>query len=207
MVTTQAVMERLAGKGIVRELEAYLEQTFEDFSDVQSQYISAVERLKNDLGGDSFPSVDDMVDAIERQTASNLFFSGVLGVKANLDHFIDPVARTVLDVDFDAFLRENTARRLPEYEKAQAVMDCFFATLSPAQKEVFGDIIEYISYLETIGPKLAHFYGYILGNEILYRVVPGYHPDSVLTIQYKSMLERYFGHNKLLITGIENAAE
>lgn len=206
MVTTQAVMERLAGKGIVRELEAYLEQTFEDFSDVQSQYISAVERLKNDLGGDSFPSVDDMVDAIERQTASNLFFSGVLGVKANLDHFIDPVARTVLDVDFDAFLRENTARRLPEYKKAQAVMDCFFATLSPAQKEVFGDIIEYISYLETIGPKLAHFYGYILGNEILYRVVPGYHPDSVLTIQYKSMLERYFGHNKLLITGIENAA-
>lgn len=204
MVMTQAVMERLAGKGIVRELEAYLEQAFEDFPNVQSRYTSALEQLKNDLGRERCPSVDDLVDAIGRQTASNLFFSGVLGIKANLDHFVDPAARTVLDVDFDVFLRENTARRLPEYEKAQDVIDCFFETLSPTQKEVFGDIIQYISYLETTGPKLAHFYGYILGDEILYRVVPGYHSDDVLTMQYRSMLERCLGHSKLLVKGMPN---
>lgn len=189
MITTQEIMEQLAGKGIVQELTTYLKQTFEDFADVQGRYMRAVEQLKEELREEESPSVDDLVDAIKRQTASNLFFSGILGIKANLDHFIDPMARTILDVDFDVFLRENTARRLPEYEKAQGVIDSFCATLSLEQKEVFVDILEYISYLETIGPKIAHFYGFVLGDEILYRIVPGYHSDNVLTIQYKAMMD------------------
>lgn len=188
----QKVVEQLTGKQLVRTLETYLEENFESFAEVRSRYAKAVERLRNE-GSVMAPSVDDVVDAIEKQTASNLFFSGVLGIKANLDHYMDPVARTVLDVDFDVFLREETARRLPAYEKAQTVIDAFYVLLTVTQKELFSDILDYISYLETTGPKLAHYYGFILGNEILPNLVLGYYPDRILTMQYKAMLTHYLG--------------
>ena len=38
----------------------------------------------------------------------------------------------------------------------------------------FEDIVVYI-YLETVVPKLAHYYGYLLGNELLPCIIPGYH--------------------------------
>lgn len=186
----QKVVEQLTGKQIVRKLETYLEENFEAFTEVRRQYINAVEQLRAEPKATS-PSIEDVVDAIEKQTASNLFFSGALGIKANLDHFIDPMARTVLDVDFDVFLREETARRLPAYEKAQTVIDAFYVLLTATQKELFGDILDYISYLETTGPKLAHYFGFALGNEILPNLVLGYYPDHVLTVQYRAMLARY----------------
>lgn len=193
MGTTQKMLEQLTGKQIVRELEVYLEEKFETFLVVHSRYINAIAQLRKELGAAISPSVDDLMEAIDKQTASNLLFSGALGIKFNLDHFIDPMARTVLDVDFPVFLREETAMRLPEYVKAQENIDAFFALLTSAQKELFEDIIEYISYMETTGPKLAHYYGYIMGNDILHNLVPGYHPDNVLTMQYNSMLADYWG--------------
>lgn len=199
MITTREVMEQLTGKRLVRELVAYAEQTFEDFKEVRSKYLQSLELLRSEIGEGILPSVDDLVDAIDRQTASNLFFSGVLGIQSNYEHFIDPMARTVLDVDCDVYLCENAAQRLPEYVKAQAVMDAFFENLTPAQKETFGNVIAYTAYMETIAPKLAHFYGHILGDEFLCRVVPGYYPDEVLTMQYRQMLSTYLGVSKQLL--------
>ena len=193
MVSTEKVLEQLMGKKIGLELELYLEKSFESFTTVKSKYVRVVEQLRNELGTSASVSVEALVDAIEGQTASNLFFSGFLGLKANWDHFVDPIARTVLDVDFDVFLREDTARQLPKYIRAQIVIDSFYAQLTTEQKELFEDVVEYISYLETTGPKLAHYYGYILGNDILYNLVPGYYPDNVLTSRYESMLACYLG--------------
>lgn len=193
MVTTQKVLEQLTGKQIVRELEAYLEENFESFPAVYSRYIEAIAQLRKELGAYLSPSVDDLVEAIDKQTASNLLFSGTLGIKSNLDHFMDPMARTVLDVDFPVFLHEETAMRIPAYVKAQETIDTFFALLTPGQKELFEDIVDFISYMETTGPKLAHYYGYILGNDILHNLVPGYHADEVLTMRYRAMLVEYLG--------------
>lgn len=41
--------------------------------------------------------------------------------------------------------------------------------------------------------KLAHYYGYLMGNELLMHCIPGYHRDTVLDIQYTRMMEQYFG--------------
>ena len=190
MFTTQKVLE---GKKIVQEFTRFLGEHFGSFADVHKRYLAAADALRKELGADGAPFVDDVLDAIDKQTASNLLFSGALGLKSNMDHFMDPMARTVLDVDFPVFLREATALRLPEYVRAQETIDAFSSSLTPAQKEVFEDVIAYIAFLETTGPKLAHYYGYILGNDLLYRVVPGYHQDDVLTMHYSAMLRKYFG--------------
>ncbi len=41
--------------------------------------------------------------------------------------------------------------------------------------------------------KLAHYYGYLMGNELLAHCLPGYHSDMVLDINYTRMIEQYFG--------------
>lgn len=195
MITTKTVLDQLAGKGIVKALLSTMAESFEDFAQEQKQYEDAMKLLESELGASGIPSVKDVAEAIQRQTASNLLFSGILGLKANLDNFIDPVARNFLDTDHEIFLREQTACQLPEYRAAQQVRDRFFTSLSPEQREIYEAVASYVNYLETVGPKLAHYYGYLLGNKLLCRIVPGYHPDGIQTARYSMMLEEYLGRH------------
>lgn len=189
MLTTQTILEQLTGSRIVEALITVMEKKFEDFAVDRQRYIAAMDMLRKELGD----AAEDEMNAIERQSASDLLFSGLLGIKANLDNFINPIARNFLDVDSEVYLREETAHRLPEYESAQEVRCRFYALLSPAQRKTYEDVTTYTSHLETVGPKLAHYYGYLLGNELLPRVVPGYHADAVQTNRYTAKLKEYFG--------------
>lgn len=158
----------------------------------QTNFNETISLLKTELDPNTSPSVDDVVDAIYQQIGSSLLFSCFLGFKANLDHFIDPVSRTFLDVDPEIYLRENIARQLPDYQNAQHNLEPFYATLPPAQKGKYEeDIITYICHLETVGPKLAHYYGFLLGNQLFPHVVPGYVADTQLTLLYRYTLEEY----------------
>ena len=169
MLSTEKFLDHLTGHRIVETFIQWMVKEDEDFAADYQQYTEATDVLQKELGY----LVKDEINAIEQQCASDLLFSGLLGLKANLDNFIDPVARNFLDVDFEVYLREETAHRLPEYECAQKIRDQFYSLLSPAQKEIYEDVITYNSHLETVGPKLAHYYGYLLGNQLLPRVVPG----------------------------------
>lgn len=189
MITTETVLERLTGKVIVDALVETLSQNFEDFDETKERCDEALARLREEIGD----AVQDEIAAIEQQTESYLLFSGFLGLKANWDHFMDPVARNFLDVDSETYLRENIARRLPAYCQAQEIRSRFYDLLTSEQKKLHEDITAYVSYLETAGPKLAHHFGYLLGNDLLHRIVPGYYPDAAQTMQYQMMLRTYFG--------------
>ena len=193
MITLQTVLNQLTGNDTVPALETFLAEHFEDFAIAQGRYINAIAALEESLGDSVSISARDERAAIAQQTASDLLFSGLLGFKANWDHFIDPVARTFLEVDSELYLREAMAHMLPEYIRAQEIRNQFYAQLSPTQQKLYEDVVAYACYLETVAPKLAHYYGYILGNEVLQRVFPGYHPDLRLTQQYTATLENYFG--------------
>lgn len=191
MLSTKTVLENLTGHQTVETFIQWMTKEQEDFAADYQRYTDAMDVLRQELGD----LAKDEIDAIEQQCASDLLFSGLLGLKANLDNFIDPAARNFLDVDFEVYLREETAHRLPEYERAQKVRDRFYSLLTPAQKEIYGDVITYDSHLKTVAPKLAHYFGYMLGNELLPRVVPGYHADPTLTLRYTAMLEDYLGRS------------
>ena len=194
MKTLHSIMNLLTGEEIYETLIAKMCTMSADFSEDYERYKKAFIRLKEDFAPELIPSIEEEMDAIQKQTRSNLLFSGFLGIKANLDNFIDPIARNFLDVDFETFLREDIAQALPEYEKSQQVHDRFYAHLSPTQKETYEAVTSFVNYLETVGPKLAHYYGYLLGNELLPRIVLGYRPDIVQTIQYRIRLEKFFGN-------------
>lgn len=193
MLNLQTLVEQITGDSMVLAMTEMMKRNFEDFAREQEQYEQAMILLQKELGEHCIPSVKDVKAAILRKTASDLLFSGYLGIKANLDNFIDPVSRNFLDVSFETYLREVTAHKLSEYVQAQDILHRFYALLSPSQKEVYDAIRSYISSLETIVPKLAHYYGYLLGNVLLCKIIPGYHTDMALTINYCVMLENYFG--------------
>lgn len=195
MITMQTVLEQLTGEEIYNSLLLVMTQESTDFAVIRERYENAMHMLQAALGDDTSPTVKDAMEAVRKQTVSNLLFSGVLGIKANLDNFINPLMRNFLDVDSEIYLREETAHRLPEHEQARKVLEQFYGLLSPDQQPLYEDVITYISQLETMAPKLAHYCGYCLGNELLPRVVPGYHTDMALTIQYRMMLRDYFGWN------------
>ena len=194
MLNMKTVVNQILGKNMVDQLVAVLSENVSGFSMAQKQYLETMNILQAELGDAAVPSVQEEMEAVEKQTASQLLFSAYLGIKANLDNFTDPVARNFLDVDYDVYLREKAARRLPEYESAKNTRDRFYAQLSPTQRKKYEAVIAYTSHLETAGPKLAHYYGYLLGNELLPRVIPGYYPDSIQTARYTAMIQAYFGN-------------
>ena len=175
MIDTKNIMEQLTGQSLSNSLIEFLERHCGDFPEIQAKYQEAIAQTEEGK---------KLAEAIVAQTASDLLFSAALGLKANLDHFRDPITRTFLEVDPEIYLRESVAHSLPQYIEAQKIWDA---------AEANDAIIEYTTYLETVGPKLAHYFGYLLGDELLLRIVPGYQPDPLLTIRYRNWVRTYMG--------------
>lgn len=191
MKTMQDFVNQLTGPEIVDALVDQLLEHVEGFREDHRRYLSAANQLKAELGD----TVDDAVAAIRRRTATVLFFTGVLGLKINWDHFVNPMAPncTWPQVDYKDYLREDLARNLPECQLANTVLSDFYHSLTTKQQEIYAAIMEYENHLLTAGPKLAHYYGYLLGNSLLNHLIPGYRPDTALSIKYNAMLSDYFG--------------
>lgn len=184
----QSIMDQLTSPRLAQNLIEAAEKNLRDFALCRRQYHEVMCLLEEELGE---AAVQER-QAIQTQTVSNLLFSGMLGLKANLDNFINPMGRNFLDVDSEVYLREYTAHSLPEYAQADQAREEFFESLDKRQKTLYDAVSSYTSYLETVLPKLAHYYGYILGDRILPWVIPGYHSDPVLTARYTKMLNGYF---------------
>ena len=191
MLMADKMKELLTGREGVDSFVESLISTSKDFAEDHRLFEEAIEYIKSELSKDATPSVDELCDAIRRQVASQVIFAGYLGFQANVDHFLNPVARTFIDVDPETYLREHVARTLPEYASAQTIIDCFRTQLPPELNELFERVIAYIAHLETIVPKLAHYHGFLLGNELLPFVMPGYQMDAQLKIRYYMMLKEF----------------
>lgn len=190
MLILKDLLNLFSSEEIYDSLIHILENHFRDFPEVQIKYQQAMDALQKDLGA---APVAKEKEAIRQGIASTLFFSGWLGLQANLNYYLDPIAGNFLNTEPELYLQEKASRKLPEYETAQEIRKQFYSGLTDAQKRIYEDVSEYICYLETVGPKLAHYYGYLLGNAMLHRVVPSYQPDMAITLRYAMMLENHFG--------------
>ncbi len=193
MLSANKFFEEVSYKEIVASLVEVMAENFEDFAEDLVRFNETISWLEKQLAEDTFPSAADVVNAIDQRIGSMVLFSYFLGLKANLDHFINPVGRTFLDVDTETYLRENMAKQLPDYQNAERTQEQFYSSLTPVQQERYADITAYICHLETVGPKLAHYYGYLLGNQLFPRIIPGYSADTQLTLRHRHMLEDYLG--------------
>lgn len=52
---------------------------------------------------------------------------------------------------------------------------------------------DYYAYLETVGFKLAHLWGFQWADHFLPYVIPGYTPDTVFIAKYTAMVRKDTG--------------
>lgn len=193
------ILNQLDKNKIMESLIYIIEENFEDFPQIHHKCLEAMDSLQASLDE---ATIQKEKDAICQQISSVALFSAVLGIQANYQYFANSVSGYFLNTDPEVYLRENIAHSLPDYTAAQQARNCFYDSLTPPQRKIYHSITEYVCYLETVVPKLAHYWGYLLGNELFPRIVPGYQPNMAFTIQYCIRFESFFGQklnlNKIL---------
>ena len=82
---------------------------------------------------------------------------------------------------------------LPDRVSHDIIITTFQTKHGQSAEPQLDAIQNYYIYLETIGPKLAHYWGYVFANHFLPLVEPGYVCDGAQTSIYTMELSRELG--------------
>jgi len=195
MISKMQFMNGLVGKPVVDAMVKTLYNQSKEFPKLYQAYLDAIEKMHAVLGPEAKDEMQKYITAIEQMCASNFYYCGTQGLKMNYDHFLNPMTPncTWKEVDYDDYLRPHMAESLPLYEAAYRFKVQFEKRLPEELKDAEEAVGSYVAEMECAGNKLAHFFGYLMGNEMFAHCIPGYHPDMVLDIKYTHMIEDYFG--------------
>lgn len=186
MKTPTTTSDFLTGSAFADEIIGILSAQLPEFRHTRQQYHDALAKLNGDHPCDLDAAVDQLAACI-------LQFCGLLGAKANWEHFLNPVSKCFLDADAEIYLRRAAFPSLPDCQAAQMALDQFSAAATPEQQLLYEKVTDYLCYLETAGPYLAHYLGYQYAGQLYSRIIPGYYQDPGLTLRYQRMLNNYFG--------------
>lgn len=195
MYTVTSVLTQLTDPEVVlQNVSETLRKIDPNFTQEERQYFNAVDALESRIGNTISPSSSEFIAAEEQKICAELIYTFWLGFQQNLECFQNPINTMFLKIDYEDFHRERRMHTLPEVQKALKTINAFYDVLRtlPEDKRNLADgVIDYMSYLETTGYKLAHYFGFILADRFLEHVVPGYCSDSVTTTLYKWDLQKY----------------
>ena len=197
MHTVKSLMNQFTSPEVVlQNVSNALRQIAPDFVKEERQYYESIGVLKDTLGASMKPSVDEYIAAIEEEISAELVYVAWLGFQQNIECFNNPINTMFLKMDYEDFHRERRMATLPQVQHALKTINAFhdvLRTCSGFNHELTEGITSYITYLETVGYKLAHYFGFIFADQFLEHVIPGYRNDTVTTMQYERELEDYLG--------------
>ena len=179
-------MDDLMGRGNVYSLIRTLHNQKDGFADTYKCYLAAIDKYREILGAEAERSIKKLMVAIDMEIGVAMFWVGIQGLKMNYQHFIDPFAGNCTSPNFNyaEFPRLELYYNLPRHKAAGKYIQQFRESIPDEYEDVWDDILDYQVAMEYDGMKLAHFYGYLTGNELLRHCVPGYAPDILLTDAY-----------------------
>lgn len=195
MYTVKSVMTQLTAPEVVlQNISETLRKIDPSFAEEERKYFHAVDVLEKTIGNSVSPSADEYIAATEQEICAELIYVAWLGFQQNMECFRNPVNTLFLKLDYEDFHRERRMHTLPAVQQALKTINAFhdsMRALPAEQRDLTDGITSYISYLETTGYKLAHYFGFILANQFLGHVLPGYCDDTVTTMQYAWDLREY----------------
>ena len=172
------------------------------FEDEHRQYIHSVDSLMNSLCGEDSFKVTEYIAAKENAFCSEMIYIAWLGFQQNIACFRNPINTEFLKLDYETIHRENSFQSLPNILSALSAIndfDCSLRSLPDDIQNIAMGITDFFSYLETVGYKLAHYFGFVFADRFLGYVIPGYAPDTATTMQYAMMLQEYLDFNLSLL--------
>lgn len=195
MKTIETVLRKMTdAKSIMQDLLETLREVDPEFAEIESKFLKAAADLERELGDKIAPSAGEYLAAKEEEFVLELIYIGWQGFQLNLDIFKNPVNALLLKGDFEELHRERRLGTLVIAGKAREVQTAFDLALKELPEETRNlteGVNEFYSYMETVGYKIAHYFGFRLADCFLPFVVPGYTSDQVNTIQYSGELKRY----------------
>lgn len=176
---------------VMEFLRSNLRRIDPEYAEVEKACLEAVQNLKTTLKPDTLPLLDAYIKAEDERIAACLRFLFWQGLHLNEACFRDPVQRKFLDLDFEDICQETVLNSLTEAHRAYECARSLHHELAEDRLNLLKPVTEYYCHLETVGYKLAHYWGFRYGNELLPGVVPGYVPDAALSAAYRRMVREY----------------
>lgn len=173
---------------VLQHLHTVLQQLDAGYPDEQQNYRRFQQLLQAAL-----PETLDtatFTDALEARLSAELTYVSWLGFVLNLNCFYIPAYKSMLELDYEELHQEALFRQFPQVEQASQTIEAFLKALPEGCLEAAEGITDFFSYLETVGFKLVHYWGFQFANRFLPDVIPGYAPDTFFTAKYRRMLEQ-----------------
>jgi len=189
---TQFVYQ-LTGSSIIRHLADTLRETTKEFSESEARYHKAVDELRAALPEGYAPTLDEYLEAMEIDIRTRLVYAGYNGFVANLANFRQPFGLDFTRHDFFDTVKDHIIGHFPANYEAARVADAFVRSLPEDCHQFQEAISDYYIHMECAGPKLAHYAGYLIGNQLLPWVEPGYREDYHQTFLYSLDIKKYIG--------------
>lgn len=195
MTTIKTAMHQLTdATSIMQAMKDTLRKIDPGFPEKEADFLQAASGLEQKLGDSVSPSASDFLAAMEQNFVSSLIYIGWQGLQLNLDIFQNPVNALRLESSFEDLHQERRLATIPTVGNARSTICAFYEAIKQLPEDVqshIDDISAFYADLETIGYKLAHYFGFRLGNAFLHHVIPGYIHDDVHTGLYTMALQDY----------------
>lgn len=194
MFTVKSFMEQLKNPDIIMErMRKMLRKLDPEFVAVEKGFHKGVQALKKTMNAEGRASVDHFLKLENGRMATNFLFLTSKGYNQNLACFKDPMQRGFLNLDFEDIHDESIMEGMQANVDCWKFSDSFFHSLTPEQQPLCDPIRDYYIYMETTAYKLAHYLGFRVGDEVLPLVVPGYRPNTALTMAYRHRINQQLG--------------
>lgn len=194
MKTLEQIKDLMVDKSVITDLADVIRANDKEFMESEKKYQAAVETLRANLPADLTPSLDEFLEAWETDIISSVAYAGYLGFRVNLENFHHPIGIDFVRKDTIDYLRDHLFGHFPINYRNSNIRDQFCKNLPEDFQSLHDDILDYFVHLECTGPKLAHYAGYIIANNILPWVEPGYREDYCQTLAFTAETEKYMGY-------------
>ena len=203
MYTVKSILTQVTDSELVfQNVMETLRTVDPSFEDEHRQYLHSVDTLMNSLRTEDSTKVMGYIAAKEKAFCSEMIYIAWLGFQQNIACFRNPINTEFLKLDYETIHRENSFQSLPNILSALSAIndfDCSLRSLPDDIQNIAMGITDFFSYLETVGFKLAHYFGFAFADRFLGHIIPGYTPDSATTTQYAMMLQEYLDFNLSLL--------
>ena len=193
MTPLNQFVDQLTGPTIIHHLADLLRDTDDDFTESELRYQKAVEALRTMLPETQAPTLDAYLEAMEIDIRARLLYAGYNGFIANLFNFRQPFGLSFTKMDFFDGVKDHIIGHFPANYEAARVTEAFVRSIPEECRQFEQDISDYYIHMECSGPKWAHYAGYLIGNELLPWVEPGYREDYHQTYLYSYEIKKYLG--------------
>lgn len=177
MKNVDTILKAWIGEGLLRQLGDFLRTRDPEFSALEAACPSSA-------------AAQPLLDLRQRQMNVGLTYALWQGLRLNLENFRTGVGSLLLAQDYSQLVREHILFSLSAYSALQQ-------ELNEMDHGLTGDALEAVNelyaYWETVGLKVAHYWGFQLGNLLYPMTEPGYVPDTGATQTYRMELEEYLG--------------